>query len=194
MITKHTPLYLFTACFLLLTTNACHYFKLPNTAENSASEYFGLQSYFKNEVNILQNMYNRCSKTVFLNSQRQNREVHNIKWERELALFTDTDLNKPAWRGLFEVSTQANDSIKIVNYKATNKNIPLQLVTLSYYKSFSEEKPLMVYIKNHTHNPIYETTEYLYYNAKKGYTIENQQDVLFVGKNTYKIEGNFLKN
>lgn len=67
--------------------------------------YFDLQSFLDRQVEYLQNAQPVVRKTVYDQQEVVETEtVRNINWERELELFREIDLNRPALRDYFTLT------------------------------------------------------------------------------------------
>ncbi|MGB0930905.1 MAG: hypothetical protein ACPGVB_09025, partial [Chitinophagales bacterium] len=77
-----------------------------------------------------------------------------------------------------------------VIYTAKNPDLRTQEIALTFEKDAIT--PREIRIVNQTQNPIYDTTEKLQYEVGKKYLIENQQKVMWMESDNFKIEGELI--
>lgn len=71
--------------------------------------YFDVPGYIRSQAALLEQDNPRAFKSVVENRQvRENKTLQNLQWHKELAAFSELDLNKPAFRNAFEVSRQTD--------------------------------------------------------------------------------------
>jgi hypothetical protein len=147
--------------------------------------FFDLKGYFKAESIRLAKLNPVINKTAVRNATSETKKVHIPNWETELSLFTESDINKPAWKASYNVLN--TDDFLI--YKALDPALILR--TRKIVVKRSGNKILWILIYNHTKNKLYETTEKLSYFPDSLYLIEKMQRVRLLGTENYKISGSF---
>lgn len=154
----------------------------PDIKETGAAlTYFDLKGYFKNNAAQL-NLHNRpVFKTVIHNGITESRKVQIDNWDRELSLFSGSDINKPAWKDSYQVKATADSLIYTAKYP--------ELETRAIIINRDGNKIKGILILNHTKNLLYETKEKLTYLPDSMYRIEKSQQVRLMGSNRYDIKG-----
>lgn len=147
-------------------------------------QYVNLPEYFNNEISRLTDLKPTILKTVVKDSISESKKMRLTDWERELSSFTNVDLNKPAYQGLFE----KDSSDYRVTYTSNDPQIDIRQVTVTYEP---DGTPFSFLIKRKVDNTLYETNETLSYNKKEGYSIEKKQHILLLGDKSYFIKGIF---
>src|SRR5687768_7668639 len=71
----------------------------------AAAKYFDLKAYFKADSGRLSKLNKPILKTVTHNGVTERKEVKIDDWARELSLFSQSDINKPAWRDSYTIKT-----------------------------------------------------------------------------------------
>jgi hypothetical protein len=145
------------------------------------SLYFDLKGYFAQDCGKLNRQNPTVTKTAGYNAHSQTRKLKIKNWEKELELFSGSDINKPAWRQSYTIQT---DSAQIT-YKAVAPNVKTQLILIKKQAG----KVKYIYILNHEKNILYENTEKLTYVPDSLYLIDKVQKVKFLGTNHYLIKG-----
>ncbi|RVT99929.1 hypothetical protein EOD41_15945 [Mucilaginibacter limnophilus] len=152
---------------------------------NKGNAYFDLKGYFKKEADRLSVSKPSVYKSASHNNIAQDKSIIITDWEGELALFSGSDINKPAWRGEYTV-TETPDSIV---YKAKKPELKVREVNIKR----KGKKIIGIFIVNKTKNILYHSTEKLAYYPDSLYRIDKKQDVNLIGVNDYRIEGKFAQ-
>ena len=145
-------------------------------------KYFAIKKYFQEEANRLSTTNPTVSKTVAQNNISQQKNIKIDDWLSELELFLASDINKPAWRDSYKTIS----SLSKVEYIAKDKNLRTRKIIILYDL---KGKPKQISIYNNTKNTLYNSEEKLYYYPDSAYTVQQQQNVLVMGKNSYIISG-----
>ncbi len=148
--------------------------------------FFDIKGFFETEVKRLTNKKSTVNKSVRQNEQSEIKKNLSVDWNNELALFIASDINKPAWKDSYTIS---GDSVHF-SYVAIDTN--LRTISVEIKKDL-QGRPVFFKIKNMTRSRLYESSEELTYIPDSIYTINKNQSVRFLGKNTYQISGILLK-
>jgi hypothetical protein len=158
--------------------------KPDNLKEGAVKEYFDVKGYFENNIAQLKKQHRAITKTVVHNGTAESKKIEISNWETELALFAESDINKPAWKG----SYTKFDSAGTVIYTANNTDLRTRRIIICKREDGGINQ-LSIY--NQVNNALYNTSETLNYYPDSAYTIEKYQKVKLLGANTYKITGKF---
>ena len=148
-------------------------------------KYFDLKKYFTDETNRLTKLNQPVFKSVDYNGKAEKKSVTIKNWPRELALFTESDINKAAWRQSYTLSG-TKDSIV---YNAIDTN----LRTRHIWIKMSGEKVKSVRVVNFTTNLLYRTKDSLCYYPDSAYFMAKYQSVKILGTNNYQVIGLFKR-
>ncbi|TAH03604.1 MAG: hypothetical protein EAZ15_02670 [Sphingobacteriales bacterium] len=151
--------------------------------QNQKIYYFNLKNFFEAEVLRLNIENPAVYKSVYHNKQSQKKKVEINDWATELSLFTESDINKTAFKNSYHTDSAAT---KIV-YTAKNKDLKTQRITI-YLQNY---KPVYVHIINYQKNYLFKSLENLIYYTKKAYVIKKKQKPLFGDTETYNVKGIF---
>lgn len=149
--------------------------------EGVTAKYFDLKAYFKADAARLSSIKKTAFKTVTHNGVTESKEVKIDNWARELSLFSESDINKPAWRDSYTVQTTPT----MVIYTATDDDLKTRGIIVN--KTGDKVKYIVIY--NYTKNILYYTKEKLTYMPDSIYKIEKTQHVRLLGLNKYVITG-----
>jgi hypothetical protein len=147
-----------------------------------AAKYFDLQGYFKADAARLTKLNHPTLKTVDHNGTTQTKKIHINNWDAELSLFSQSDINKPAWRDSYNVVNTGNTII----YQTKDPELTTKEIVIT--KQGGKIKWIMII--NSTTNILYNTTEKLSYFPDSLYQIYKYQKVRLLKANVYKISGN----
>ncbi|MDB5009270.1 MAG: hypothetical protein JWQ06_59 [Mucilaginibacter sp.] len=144
-------------------------------------KYVDLKAYFKGNSAHLTVLNKPVYKTVTHNGVTESKKVHIDNWERELSLFSESDINKPAWKDSYFIQNTVNTLV----YKAKYPELQTREIIINR----ENDKIKRITIVNHTQNILYETREKLIYIPDSMYNIEKMQHVKLLGSNKYDITG-----
>jgi hypothetical protein len=174
---------LLTFCALL---SACN----EEVKENQVKKYFDLKGLIDKQIKTLNTQKPVVQKVVIISNSSENQSVKTIDWSKELELFMQADLNKPA----FIQSYQVDSSSMGVKYtlKETEK-LPIKYLNISR----AGEDGISVEAMINTDNYLYETERHLKLSLKNNeltdYQIEGFQKIVFGDKKVFKIDGKVMK-
>lgn len=148
-------------------------------------EYVDLGGFFSAEANRLNAQKPTFTKTVCLEGKKESKLLNkSIDWEKELSVFKDADINKPAFNGMYQISKLPNKTV----YTALNKKNLVQRIEVDWNLA---KKPSGIRIFQLTKNMIYCAADTLSYYPDSIYSIHKKQEVRVLGTTVYTIEGKF---
>lgn len=171
--------------FLLLPLTFLMACKAP-AAKQQTLEYPDIKGYFKKEIRRLEKKKPLIEKTVHLNTQKETNSLTNIKWNEELSLFLESDINKPAFKGLYKKGKQE----ELITFTALDEKLKTREIEITYSQAGTIKR---IAIKNHTQNNLFTSDEFLEYYPDSLYQIVKRQEVKVLGTNNYWILGEFKK-
>jgi hypothetical protein len=156
----------------------------PDIKENRANmKYFDLQGYFKGDSARLSRSNPTILKKVEHNNIAESKKIHIKNWGTELSLFSQSYINKPAWKDSYSIITNGNT----VTYRALDT--ALKTRSISIQKINGKIKCITIF--NSSNNTLYHTQEKLSYFPDSLYLIQKVQSVMLLGTNRYTISGKF---
>ncbi|MFB9845224.1 hypothetical protein [Mucilaginibacter ginsenosidivorans] len=173
------------ALFALLLVQSC---KSDARAGNDTEKFFDLKKYFANESLRLAKSDPLITKTAIHNKNRETKKLRIADWATELSLFSESDINKPAWKASYKVINADG----ILSFTAKDPGLKTQDIVIKR----QGDKIKWILIVNHTKSTVlgkvlYETTEKLSYIPDSIYQIQKRQFVRTLGFNFYSIKGSF---
>ena len=110
MLLKKNYLLIYLLPFLF-TSIAC--LSTETTKPAKTNSFFDLKSYFKRELLSLQKVKN-VRKTIAFNGEREEQDVSNLDFSKELVLFNASDINNPLENTLrFSLSFDFGDIFEV---------------------------------------------------------------------------------
>jgi hypothetical protein len=154
----------------------------PNNIQKSTDlKYFDIKGFFTADTARLRKLNHVTHKMVTHNGITETKDVHINNWGSELSLFSQSDINKPAWRNSYII--EKGDNIEI--YRANDPDLKTREIIIKK----EGRKIKWILISNSTRNQLYQTKEKLSYFPDSIYIIQKCQKVRLLGANTYVIKG-----
>ena len=163
--------------FLLITGCSGNASDLPK----SEGEYFNLKGYFTNEIQKLNRRPAPIQKTVYVNGSEETKTVKISDWKKELSSFSDAEINRESWKGLFKTVRHPNG----ITYTSTDKKVPVKEVDLTF--SGDRLTGIRIIVKNS--NMLYSSTDSLLYYPDSLYQVKKSQEIKLLSKKDYAITG-----
>jgi hypothetical protein len=178
-------LFFIAAIMAVQSISSC---KSDSHADSYTKQFFDLKKYFASESIRLAKTKPLITKTAVNNSIKETKKVSMPNWNDELSLFSESDINKPAWKASYKVSTSEG----ITTYTAIDPDVKTRYIILKK----QQDKVKLILIYNYTKTTLfgkalYWTTEHLSYIPDSIYTIQKEQYIRTLGRNKYFIKGLF---
>jgi hypothetical protein len=141
--------------------------------------YFDLQGYFGEEETRLQKLNPTIEKTVSVNNSSEKKSIKITDWKKELAIFTDADINKKAWLGQFKI----NKTSTLEYYTSDQEKIPVK--ELKVMLKDGNVCGIQIILKNT--NALYTSTDTLKYYPDSLYQVNKTQHIKLLTEKRYKI-------
>jgi hypothetical protein len=151
--------------------------------DNSNIDFFDFKAFFEKEIKDFS--FKKIKKTVTLNDETETQELTEFDMEKELNLFIKANISRPSWKDKYQVTQSGNQT----TYKAMDEELTIREIILE--KEGGEVTQITIHTLSD--NTIFEAAKTMIYQPKKGFSIENKQDVMLAGKNNIRIEVEFLK-
>lgn len=147
--------------------------------------FFDLKGYFSQEINRLSGKKNLTKKAMY-NGQEETKVMESIDFEKELLIFSNTDINRAAWLEKYSIDSifDAQEKLRAVEYKALDEG----LKTKSIRVQFAQNSVSQIEITTAGSSAISDTENNLKYSPTAGYSIKSRQNVKFVSENDIDIQ------
>lgn len=175
---------------VLLIISSC----TDSTQQNQPAVYYDVLGFVKRQITDLSDQKPIVTKSVAINEKRNQESTRAINWERELELFAQADINKPALRTSYQIVRP--DSLTY-QYTLKNPEDHLSVRSLSVQLDSVTRQPRRIAAVLQTSNPLYssERTLLLESGPKGGqwrvqhYTLSGYQKLPYFDKNSFLVDG-----
>lgn len=153
------------------------------TTQKNTHSYFNLKSYFEQEVLRLNCSNPKVSKTVTVNGSSESKELQIADWKKELSVFSDADINRAAWKGLFEEKKSTDREV----YTSNQAKVPVKELTV--IKRNGQLYGIQILIRNS--NSLYTSADTLSYYPDSVYEVKKTQNIRLLSEKNYRVTGKF---
>lgn len=162
---------------------------------NQPNVYYDVSGFVKEQIKALSAQKPLIGKTVAINEKRNEQTTRDINWSRELELFLQSDINKPALRSSYQISRP--DSL---TYQYTLKNSEERLTVRSLLVKVDSitHQPSRIEAVLQTNNPLYASERHLVLESGPGsgqkwsvqhYVVSGFQKLPYFDKNSFFVDG-----
>jgi hypothetical protein len=151
--------------------------------QNAVSPYFDMKGFMEKEVKRLNQLNPAIDKTVMVNNAGEHRKLKISDWQKELSAFTDADINKTAWEGLFTRNKTPTED----RYTSHEDKVPVKSLSVQYRKGMI----FKIQILNSNSNSLYTSNDTLSYFPDSLYEIRKTQHIRLLNQKNYRITGKF---
>lgn len=183
----------FILLLLCLFTFSCD---SSTTQTASKPVYFDVAGYVKGQIQALSAQKPTVAKNAFINQKTNSQTTKAIDWEKELELFVQADINKPAFRNSYSVARP--DSLTYqYTLKLTEEKLTVRALTVKLDSTTRQPAQITALLKSE--NPLYQSERRLVLesgaNGAKGwgvrkYQVEGFQQLTYFDRNEFRVRGN----
>lgn len=174
-----------TKCIYLLSV-ICICFLISCTEQITEKKFFDVPDYMEKQIKLIRNNTSTIAKLAVYNGDTSLHKlnVRDVNWEKEFAIFLETDINKPIYYA--NMTIISDDSNHKTTYLAKSNQLKIQKVQVEYYPN----KRSMVKIEINKNNLISVTKIQALYISDSLYTISGEQQIKNLGdRNTFFVKG-----
>jgi len=161
------------------------------TDPNEKKTYYDLKGFIDNQIVYLNEKRPKVTKTVRLNGKKEVRAEIETDWKKELELFAQADINKPAYRNSYSV-IRSDSSIYEYRIKEGEK-LPVQYLTIRV--DSVTQQPVSVKALLRSENRIYSSEKSIELNSSRrnnvlevsAYSVKGYQKLLFMDSKSFDI-------
>ena len=184
--------------YFILILPACK----PAIKQNARLKYFDIKGFFAKEAARLTKLNPQIVKSVYHNGVTESKKVHIDNWDNEFSLFSESDINRPAWRDNYSTISEGNITIYRAKDPELNNTQEILIKRVN-----GKVEYILIYNSNHApkdttnskstkntrtlENLLYTNSEELTYFPDSLYQINKIQSVRLLGTNKYQIKGFF---
>ncbi len=168
--------------------------------QTQSNVYYDVAGFVKQQITSLSKQKPLVSKSVLINQERNQQTIRDLNWSRELELFIQADINKPALRSSYQIarpdSLTYRYTLKSTEERLTVRSLLVQLDSIS-------RQPRRIEAVLQTSNPLYTSERHVLLesgpigaNLATGrqwrvqhYKVDGFQKLPYFDKNTFWVEG-----
>lgn len=157
----------------------------PAEVKPDNRRYFDLKGFFDQEIQQLSRV-TKVKKIAVVDGVREERIIDSLNFEDELEIFSNADINRPAWSDKYRIDSIFNDEKQLaqLRYTATDEDLRTQKILVD----LEMDKVSKIFIENSSSSVVADTRQLLTYIPATGYIIESHQQVTFTDDNSFLIE------
>ena len=181
-----------SVCFLalLLGISGCN----SPVQQNQPPVYYDVLGFVKSQIDDLSARKPVVNKVVGINDKQNQESTRSINWTRELELFAQADINKPALRNSYQITRP--DSITYL-YTLKNEEERLTVRSLRVQLDSVSGQPSRIEAVLQTNNPLYSSERNLLLESEpagttwhiRHYKLSGFQKLPYYDKNEFLVEG-----
>ncbi len=182
------PLRIFCALCGLVFISSCS--KEPKEKKSEPGKFFDLVAYFSKEADALNATKPEITKTIIKDGATETKTLSDsIDWKKELKIFSENSINKPAWKDSFSADTVKEGSSNTITYKTADEKISVKEIVIT---TDSLWQPTDISIKRDAKNFLYTSQQTLHYAPKKSYRLDSEMHVRWTFDTKFSVEGVFV--
>lgn len=128
----------------------------------------------------------QISKTTTINGKSEQHTLQQVDFNKELAVFVNADINRPAWLDQYQIDSLFNTSGQLNGLVYTSKNEDLK--TKRFEIALEGARVSKIMIKNISESLIAHVEQDLVYEPAKGYSISSFQRLIFFPESNIDVK------
>lgn len=147
--------------------------------------FFDLKSFFRQEAEALAGRQPKVYKRLEIDGKTEEQQPQNLNFSEELRLFSDADINRPAWLDKYAVdSLLDNGRLQRLTYRALEEGLKTRELQIDFLNGEVSE----IHIRKQFNTAIANTEQKLEYYPGKGYSVYNRQKTVLQAPQVFKVE------
>lgn len=139
---------------VLLLFSAC---QTPAEKSDQPPVYYDVKGFVENQIQLLNQQKPTVAKTMVVGSEEEKRSTNEVNWQRELELFVQADINKPAYRQSY--ATARPDSLTYEYTIQSQEDLPVRYLKIVLDKPNGQ--PTLIEARILAQNKLYESEKNL---------------------------------
>jgi hypothetical protein len=159
--------------------------------QKTINTYFDLKGLIENQIVYLNERKPKVTKTIVLNGKKEINSSASIDWKKELELFTQADINKPAYKNSYSIIRKNATEYE---YRLNEKE-DLNVRFLKVKIDTIQKQPRFIQALLRSENRIYESEKYIeltFSNINNewqpvSYSVKGYQKLLMMNPKTFNV-------
>lgn len=143
-----------TSLYFLLILSSC---QTPAETSTEPNAYYDVKGFVQSQIHLLSQQKPTIEKTMVVGQDEEKRTTKAVDWKKELELFLQADINKPAFRQSY--ATERPDSLTYTYKIQTEEDLPVRFLKVVLDKNSG--KPALIEAKISSKNKLYESEKNL---------------------------------
>lgn len=161
--------------FFMLSIIVCGCYRSELKESLSVDPFFDLKGYMESQIDSLREQQDPVEKTITLGDKSETHRFSDFDYDRELTIFLQSDINKPAWFDKYRIdSVQQNGRLQAVTYTALDTSLRTRELRVELDGPAVER----IYLRNRTKTVLSSGDQELWYEPGRGYRIATLQKSL----------------
>lgn len=184
--------FVYSGCLLVtLIVSSCS----SPVQDNQPNVYYDVAGYVSRQIKDLSSRKPLVSKTAQINEKTSRQDTHDVNWSRELELFSQADINKPALRTSYRITRPDSLTFQYTLKKSEEK---LTVRSLRVQLDPATRQPRRIEAVLKTDNPLYSSERHLVMESGQAgrsqwqirqYKLTGFQKLPYFDKNEFAVEG-----
>lgn len=179
-------LYLFASVFLFLSS--CD---SAQERQSKVMTYYDLKGFIESQVSSLNKEKPEVRKIMSVSGKNETRTSRDMDWKKELELFVQADINKPAYSKSYSITKP--DSLTVVYTLSTSESLPVRYLKIEMDKNSG--MPILIQAKLRSENKLYQSEKNIEMHGSlqsgkwhlNSYTIKGYQKLATMDKKAFDL-------
>lgn len=168
---------------------------MPGAAEQKEEVrpdfFFDVKGYFEAEIARLNTSQPTVKKIASIGDLKEEQQLKSLDYTQELQLFASADINKLAWEEKYSTKEKTSlDGAKITTHQALDSSLKIKQIEVATL----EEQVQSITILKSQKNALAGTDQKLVYQPARGFSVENEQELILGDGKKIKVEILFIND
>lgn len=153
--------------------------------------YYDLKGFIESQVTSLNEEKPEVTKKMSVSGKNETRTSRDMDWKKELELFVQADINKPAYSKSYSITKP--DSLTVVYTLTTGESLPVRYLKIEMDKTLGT--PVLIQAQLRSENKLYQSEKNIeLHGSTRGghwylndYTIKGYQKLATMDKKTFDV-------
>ena len=164
----------------------------PQEKAKEKKIYYDLKGFIETQIEFLSEQKPIVDKVMSVSGKNESRSTREVDWKKELELFIQADINKPAYSKSYAVSKP--DSLTSVYTLKTEENISVKSVRIQLDKTTGN--PVLIQARLRSENKLYQSEKNVELHCKSesnqwhltSYSIKGYQKLATMDRKNFDIQ------
>ena len=185
---------------MVLAATGCQQAATAVGGQVDRKPFFDVKGYFQEQIKELASVKG-LEKNVVVNGAAEHKTTGSVDLGKELAMFMQADINRPAWYDKYRIDTITQPPVedkapldakgtKSVRFTTSSEILKTKRLEIYFDRA---GKPARVEVDAADQNFFSQWKQHLSYRAGDGYSMTNDQKFIFSDNHSVAVEATFVK-